>query len=579
MIVEGTVSGRSWRLRPADPARVARIAQHHGLPEILARVLAARGLDAPDVPAFLEPRLKNTLPDPSHLHDLDRVAARLADAVEAGERIGIVGDYDVDGATSTALAALWLEGFGIAPVIAIPDRLQEGYGASAAILDGLARAGCRLVLTLDNGTNAFAALVAAAARGQEVLVIDHHPADAELPPAFGIVNPNRPDQKSPLGNLAAVGVTFMVLAATARELRRRGARYTGPDLLSLLDLVALGTVCDVVPLDPINRAFVRQGLKVAARGERPGLAALAARAGLEAVRESWHLAYVLGPRLNAAGRLGEPMLATRLLLAREKEEAEALAARLEALNARRQEIERRLLVAAEAEIRPQLDADMPVLVAAGEAWHPGVLGIVASRLVERFERPAFVLSHAGGLARGSGRSMPGLHLGALVMEARRLGLVREGGGHAMAAGLTLETERIPAFAAFVRERAQAVAELRTPAPLDLDGALTVCGVTVELASALDRLAPFGPGNEAPRFCVTDARIIEVREVGQGHLACILAGSAGGRLRAVAFRARDGALAKALGRRGEPMRLAGRVKLEHYQGEQRVGFAIEDAALA
>ncbi|MCS6877517.1 MAG: single-stranded-DNA-specific exonuclease RecJ [Geminicoccaceae bacterium] len=578
MIVEGTVSGRCWRLRPADPARVARIAQHHGLPEILARVLAARGLDSSDVPGFLEPRLRDTLPDPSHLADLDRVAARLADAVEERERIGIVGDYDVDGATSTALVALWLNGFGIVPEIAIPDRLVEGYGASAAILERLARAGCRLVLTLDNGTNAFAALAAAAARGQEVLVIDHHPAQAELPPAYGIVNPNRPDQRSPLVHLAAVGVTFVVLAATARELRRRG-RDTGPDLLSLLDLVALGTVCDVVPLDGVNRAFVRQGLKVAARNERPGLAALAARAGLEAVRESWHLAYVLGPRLNAGGRLGEPMLATRLLLARESAEAEAFAARLEELNARRQEIERRLLAAAEAIVQPQLDADAPVLVAAGEAWHPGVLGIVASRLVERFERPAFVLSLGEGVARGSGRSVNGLDLGALVSEAKRLGLLREGGGHAMAAGLALDVERLEEFAAFARERAERVLVPDEPAPLDLDGALTVAGVTVELACALDRLAPYGPGNEEPRFCLTDARVVEAREVGRGHLACVVAGAAGGRLRGIAFRARERALSGALMRRGEPMRLAGRVKLERYQGEPRVGFEIEDAAAA
>lgn len=557
---------------------MARIAQHHGLPEILARVLAARGLDLSDVPGFLEPRLRDTLPDPSHLADLDRVAARLADAVEERERIGIVGDYDVDGATSTALVALWLNGFGIVPEIAIPDRLVEGYGASAAILERLARAGCRLVLTLDNGTNAFAALAAAAARGQEVLVIDHHPAQAELPPAYGIVNPNRPDQRSPLVHLAAVGVTFVVLAATARELRRRG-RDTGPDLLSLLDLVALGTVCDVVPLDGVNRAFVRQGLKVAARNERPGLAALAARAGLEAVRESWHLAYVLGPRLNAGGRLGEPMLATRLLLARESAEAEAFAARLEELNARRQEIERRLLAAAEAIVQPQLDADAPVLVAAGEAWHPGVLGIVASRLVERFERPAFVLSLGEGVARGSGRSVNGLDLGALVSEAKRLGLLREGGGHAMAAGLALDVERLEEFAAFARERAERVLVPDEPAPLDLDGALTVAGVTVELACALDRLAPYGPGNEEPRFCLTDARVVEAREVGRGHLACVVAGAAGGRLRGIAFRARERALSGALMRRGEPMRLAGRVKLERYQGEPRVGFEIEDAAAA
>ncbi|MCX8100483.1 MAG: single-stranded-DNA-specific exonuclease RecJ [Geminicoccaceae bacterium] len=579
MNVEGTVSGRSWRLRPADPARAIAIAQRHGLPEILGRVLAARGLEPAAVPSFLEPRLRDVLPDPSHLADLDRVAARLADAVEARERIGLVGDYDVDGATSTALAASWLRGFGIEPEIAIPDRLSEGYGASAAILDRLARAGCRLVMTLDNGTSAFEALAAAAARGQEVIVVDHHAAEARLPPAFGIVNPNRPDQESPLAHLAAVGVTFVVLAAAERELRRRAVVAPRSDLLAQLDLVALGTICDVVPLDGVNRAFVRQGLKVAARNARPGLAALAVAAGLEAVEQTWHLGFLLGPRLNAGGRLGEPLLATRLLLAEHPEEARLLAERLDRLNSQRQDIERRLLAAAEAAVQPQLDADEPILLAAGQGWHPGVLGIVASRLVDRYARPAFVLSLVDGVAKGSGRSVAGLDLGALVIAAKETGLLREGGGHPMAAGLTAEIGRLEAFKAFARERAQPVLGEAEVTPLELDGALAVAGVTTELAASLDRLSPFGPGNEEPRFCLTDARIVETREVGRGHVSCVIAGTAAGRIRGIAFRARDKALGGALARRGEPVRLAGRIKLERYRGEERVGFEIEDAAAA
>lgn len=577
MIVEGTVSGRSWRLRPADPARSTAIAQHHGLPEILARVLAGRGLEPADVPGFLEPRLKDALPDPSHLADLDRVADRLADAVLAGEPIGIVGDYDVDGATSTALAASWLRAVGIAPEIAIPDRLAEGYGASPAILRRLAEAGCRLVLTLDNGTTAFAALAFAAAQGQEVIVVDHHRAEDRLPEAFGIVNPNRPGQASPLAHLAAVGVTFVVLAATARELRRRGAGDRLPDLLSLLDLVALGTVCDVVPLDGVNRALVRQGLKVAARGARPGLAALARAAGLETVEQSWHLGFVLGPRLNAGGRLGDSLLATRLLLAEEPAEAAALAARLDALNGRRQALERSLTAAAEAAVQPQLDDDAPVLIAAGESWHPGVLGIVASRLVERYGRPAFVVSIADGVAKGSGRSVPGLDLGALVIAAKAQGILREGGGHAMAAGITAAPERLAELGAFAAEHARPVTAAGEAAPLELDGALQVAGVTAELAAALDRLAPFGPGNAEPRFCLTDARIVEAREVGRGHLSVVIAGTAAGRVRGIAFRAGERALGGALQRRGEPLRLAGRVKLERWRGQPRASFEIEDAA--
>lgn len=554
------------------------IAQRHGLPEILGRVLAGRGLEPADVPRFLEPRLKDALPDPSHLADLDRVAARLADAVCEGERIGIVGDYDVDGATSSALAASWLAAVGIVPEIVIPDRLAEGYGANSAILARLAEAGCRLVLTLDNGTSAFDALAFAAAQGQEVIVVDHHMAEQRLPPAYGIVNPNRPDQSSPLGHLAAVGVTFVVLAATARELRRRGFPRPLPDLLALLDLVALGTVCDVVPLDGVNRALVRQGLKVAARGARPGLAALARAAGVETIEQSWHLSFLLGPRLNAGGRLGEPMLATRLLLAQEEAEAAALAARLHELNNRRQVLERTIAAAAENAIQAQLDEDAPVLLAAGEAWHPGVLGIVASRLTERFGRPAFVVSLAGGTAKGSGRSLPGLDLGALVIAAKRAGILREGGGHAMAAGITADAERLPAFAAFAAERASNLAAAGTE-PLEIDGALAVAGVTAELAQALDRLAPFGPGNAEPRFCLTDARIVEAREVGRGHLACVIAGTACGRVRGIAFRAGQGALAGALTRRGEPLRLVGRIKLERWRGQTRASFEIEDAAPA
>jgi len=576
VIVEGTVSGRSWQLRPADPARSAAIAQRHGLPEILGRVLAGRGIEPGEVPNFLEPRLKDVLPDPSHLADLDRVAARLADAVVAGERIGIVGDYDVDGATSTALAASWLAALGIRAEIVVPDRLADGYGANPAILRRLADAGCRLVLTLDNGTSAFEALAFAAAQGLEVIVVDHHAAEQELPPAYGIVNPNRPDQSSPLGHLAAVGVTFVVLAAAARELRRRRFARPLPDLLSLLDLVALGTVCDVVPLDGVNRALVRQGLKVAARGTRPGLVALARAAGIETVEQSWHLSFLLGPRLNAGGRLGEPMLATRLLLATEPAEAAALASRLNELNGRRQTLERSLTAAAEAAVQPQLDRDAPILLAAGEAWHPGVLGIVASRLVERFGRPAFVVGIQDGVAKGSGRSVPGVDLGALVIAAKQAGLLREGGGHAMAAGITASVDRLAMFAAFAAERIGPIG-LDEPEPLELDGALAVAGVTPDLAQALDRLAPFGPGNAEPRFCLTDARIVELREVGRGHLACVIAGAAAGRIRGIAFRAGEGALAGALARRGEALRLAGRVKLERWRGEARVSFEIEDAA--
>ena len=555
------------------------LAQRQGVSEIVGRVLLARGFDNDTAPGFLEPRLRDLLPDPSHLLDLDLAVERLVRAVRAGERIGIIGDYDVDGATSTALMARWLRPLGIDATILIPDRLTEGYGASEEAFAKLAEAGCRLVLTLDNGTTAFSALAAARDLGQEVIVVDHHAVEQELPTALAVINPNRRDQESPLRHLAAVGVTFVLLVAANRELRRSGWTGPVPEIMELLDLVAFGTICDVVPLEGINRAFVRQGLKLAMRGGTQGLAALSVSAGIGRIEDSAQFGFVLGPRINAAGRLGQSLLGAELLTTDDPHRAETIAKQLEVLNTTRQAIEREVLALAMAAVQPQLEADAALLVAAGRGWHVGVLGIVASRLVERYGRPTFVIALDGEVGKGSGRSVPGLDLGALVIEARHAGHLTRSGGHAMAAGLTLDAAKLEEFQAFAtaRGRADLGASGEDRGPVLLDGAMSVAGLTVGLAADLQRLAPFGPGNSEPRFCLTDASLVNVREVGNGHVSCIVTGAGTGRAQAIAFRARDRALGRLLLESRGPVRLAGQVRLDRYRGEEKASFRIDDAA--
>ena len=577
-----SLSGRRWLWREADPARVLAIAQRHGLAEILARILAARGVDTEAVPAFLEPRLRDWLPDPSHLRDLDRAVERLARAVRNREPVGLIGDYDVDGATAAALLGRYLRGLGCPVEVRVPDRIRHGYGPHPDLLAELAAAGIRLVATLDCGTTAFAPLAAARELGLDVVVIDHHSAEPELPPAHAVVNPNRQDQESPLGPLAAVGVTFVLLVAFNRALREAGF-WRGreePDLLSLLDLVALGTVCDVVPLAGLNRAFVAQGLKVAGRTRLPGLRALAATAGIESIGASWHLGFALGPRLNAAGRIGRSDLAVRLLLAEEDGEAEALASALERLNRERQRLEREVLEAALRQVEPQLAEDRPLLLAHARGWHPGVVGIVAGRLLERFGRPVFVLGERDGILRGSARSVPGFDIGAAVILARRQGLLTAGGGHPLAAGATLAADRMPAFERFLLERAGAGFGARKPgpAPLRLDGTLAVSAVAPELAKSLARMAPYGPGNAEPRFCLTDAVPVEARPVGDSHVSCWLAGADGRRVRAIAFRALGTPVGERLLAGRTRLWVAGRLRHEVWQGRERASFEIEDLAL-
>jgi single-stranded-DNA-specific exonuclease len=581
--VERSISGRCWRWRDHDAALALAISQRIDLPEVIGRILAARGVLLDGVGAFIEPRLRDALPDPSHLHDLDRAVLRLAAAVEADEPIGLLGDYDVDGATSLAVLARYLLAVGGRVAVDVPDRLAEGYGPNPAALDRLAAQGCRLVVTLDSGTTAFAALAHAVAQGQEVIVVDHHAAEPHLPPALAVVNPNRCDQDSPATDLAAVGVAFLLVVALNRTLRARG-RFRArpePDVRRWLDLVALGTVCDVVPLKGLNRALVTQGLKVAARGANPGLAALAAAARLGAPTSAEHFGFVLGPRVNAGGRTGCSQLAVDLLLSEDPDEIALLVARMERLNQERRALEHQVLAAAERLVGPALAADAPLLCIAGEGWSPGVVGLVASRLVERHHRPAVVIGLAGGIGKGSGRSVAGFDLGAAVITARQEGLLLAGGGHPMAAGLTLQADRLDEVTRFLTARlACDLGPGLPPLPdLTLDGALQVKALSPALALRLGHLGPFGRGNPEPRFMLPDARSHQVRRIGESHLDCILQDAAGGRVRAVAFRAADRPLGAALlAAGGAPLHLAGTLKLDHWQGAARVTFRIEDAAL-
>jgi single-stranded-DNA-specific exonuclease len=574
ILIDRSLTGRRWRLAAERPALAAAISQRHDLPEIVGRVLAARGLTLESAPGFLEPRLRDWLPDPSHLLDLDRAVDRLAAAVETGEPVGLIGDYDVDGATATALVRRHLEALGVPVHVRIPDRLADGYGPNLGALEALAADGCRLVLCLDSGTTAFAPLAAARERGLEVIVIDHHSAEPDLPAAFAVINPNRLDQTSPLGHLAAVGVAFVLLVALNRALKAAGR--AAPDLLAALDLVALGTVCDVVPLLGLNRAFVVQGLKVARFGGNPGMLALAEVAGIEAITEARQLGFILGPRLNAGGRLGQSGLGADLLATADPQAAMAIARRLDALNAERQAMERAVLEAAMDAAEPQATAGAPVLLVAGEGWHAGVVGIVAARLVERFARPALVVGLEGGIGKGSGRSRPGYDLGAAVIAARQAGLLLAGGGHPMAAGLTVEAGRLAALHSFLCNRGTDAAFVPGEAELRLDGALSLGAVTLDLAAKLAQLGPYGAGHAEPRFVLDAPRIIQGRLVGRGHVSCLLAPAAGPAVRGIAFRAAERGLDRPL-LAGGPLRLAGRIRRDTWQGQERVNLEIEDAA--
>ncbi|MBI5163799.1 MAG: single-stranded-DNA-specific exonuclease RecJ [Magnetospirillum sp.] len=581
--VERSLGGRRWQRHDGDERLALTLSQRLGLPEVVGRVLANRGIGLDAAELFLAPTLKALLPDPFHLKDMDVAAGRLVAAVTNGERIGVFGDYDVDGATSSAVLKTFLEAVGAEVRVVIPDRIAEGYGPNAPALLRLHAEGCRVVVTVDCGTSAFAPLEAAAAAGLEVIVVDHHEAEARLPPALAVVNPNRLDEDSPHGHLAAVGVVFLLVVAVNRGLKQAGwfgGSRPAPDPMRWLDLVALGTVCDVVPLKGVNRALVAQGLKVMAGRGNVGLAALADVSGVRERPEAYHLGYVMGPRVNAGGRVGEAELGMRLLSCDDADRALAMAQRLDGYNKDRQEIEAAVLMEAIEQVESRPDDGLPLLIASGDGWHPGVIGIVAGRLKERYNRPACVVAFEGEVGKGSGRSVSGLDLGAAVIGARQEGILSAGGGHAMAAGFTVSRPRLPDFAAFVAARLQAQLAGELVPVMELDGAVDCGGCTVALIETLKMLGPFGSGNPEPRFAVTAARIVRVDVVGSGHVRCQLVGAGGQRLKAIAFRAADSELGHALlSSQGQSFHFAGTLKADTWQGATSVQLFIDDAAPA
>jgi single-stranded-DNA-specific exonuclease len=579
-----SLSGRRWVWREAEDRIGLGIAQRLGVPDIVGRLLAARGVGIEGAPNFLDPTLRALLPDPSLLIDMEVAAERLADAVRRGETVGVFGDYDVDGACAGALMAGLLRALGCAVIPYVPDRTTEGYGPNAPALLALVGRGASLIICVDCGTAAAAALAAVAAMA-EVIVLDHHKAEGPPPPILATVNPNRLDDRSGLTLLCATAVTFLTAVATVRVLRRSGffAQRPEPDLIGMLDLVALATVCDVMPLTGVNRALVCQGLKVLGRRDRIGLAALLDVVQTRDKPSAFTLGYVLGPRINATGRISQADLGLRLLLTDDPQEAATLAATLDAVNRQRQEVEASMLDAAMEAADRQSGQGHATLLVRGDGWHPGVVGIVAGRIKERFNRPACVAGIGGGVAKGSGRSVPGLDLGATVLAARQMGILTTGGGHPMAAGFSLPPDRLDAFHEFLDARLAAAAALPSAVDLAIEGTLMVPGATADLAREVARLAPFGAGNEEPLFVLHRARVVRADRVGRegGSIRAFVEGEGGGRrLKAMLFRAREGALASALlARDAVPLHLAGHLRAEEWNGAVNAGFIITDAALA
>ncbi|MDP2732265.1 MAG: single-stranded-DNA-specific exonuclease RecJ [Hoeflea sp.] len=585
--VEQSLTGQKWipRLDLAGENKAISIAQTTGLPDVIARVLAGRDVAMGDAVAFLDPTIKSLMPDPSSLTDCDAAGQRIVDAISRGERVAIFGDYDVDGATSSALMQRFLRHFGVVSEIYIPDRIFEGYGPNPTAIGELIDRGAGLIITVDCGSTSHDSLEEAARRGIDVVVIDHHQLASELPVALALVNPNREDDLSGLGHLCACGVVFMVLVGTLRLLRQKGDDRAGTfDLLGCLDLVALGTVCDVVPLKGLNRAFVVKGLLAARAMNNVGLAALSQRAGVNGPITPYHLGYLIGPRINAGGRIGDAALGSRLLTLEDPVEAEAVAERLEVLNRERQAIEAAMLEEADAEAAVEMaSGEGPaIIVTERKGWHPGVVGLLASRLKERYRRPAFAIAFDGnGKGTGSGRSVPGLDIGRLVRKAVETGLLIKGGGHAMAAGLTVEQHRLGELRAFFEDNAaDIVAGLTASHRLKIDGAISASGATLDLVDMIERAGPYGAGHPQPVFAVPAHTLSDARIVGQNHIRITLSGADGGRLNGIAFRAADTEMGAALlGGRGMLFHIAGTISADHWQGVRRVQIRVIDAAPA
>lgn len=578
-LLEGiSATGRRWQLAKPDARAMAALVHEAGLEPPLAQLLAARGIGAEQTQTFLNPTLRGGLPDPSGLRDMDKAVKRLCDAIAKKEKIVIFGDYDVDGATSSALLKRFIRMCGHDADIYIPDRILEGYGPNTAALLKLREEGAQLLITVDCGTVSFEPLLAAKQAGLDLIVVDHHLAVEALPEAIAVINPNRLDDSFEEKQLCAAGVSFLLAVATNRELRARNFyKHNEPDLLSLLDLVALGTVCDVMPLKGLNRIYVSQGLKVMARRQNLGLSTLMDMAKVDGMPSAYTLGFILGPRINAGGRIGQSHLGATLLSTENAFEALSIAEQLEKLNAERRAIETTVLE--EAMAQAELQGNAPMLMVANENWHPGVIGIVAGRLKEKFNRPAAVIAFENGIGKASARSVSGVDLGGAITAARMEGLLVAGGGHAMAAGFTVEEPKLSALSDYLWKRLEkSVAEASAERVLKLDVSIGLGGATPGLIALFEQAGPYGPGYPEPMFLLPNVRIAEAKPVGQGgHISCRITASglgASGWLKAIAFRATDSGLDKLL-KPGAELHLAGKLKANVWQGRTSAEFIIED----
>ena len=586
--VARSVTGKIWRdrLDARGTARALAIAQRFQLPEMLARLLAGRNVEIDAVEDFLDPTIRKLMPDPFTVTQMEAAAKRIADAAARGEKVAIFGDYDVDGATSAALLAWHLRHCGLDPLIHIPDRIFEGYGPNTEAVRALAGKGATLLVTVDCGTTSFEPLIEARKLGMSVVVIDHHQCGDELPEVDALVNPNRPDDLSGLGHLAAVGLVLVTLVAVNRELRARGfwsPEMPEPDLLGMLHHVALGTVADVAPLIGLNRAFVAKGLIAMRRRDHVGHTALMDIARLNGPPEAWHLGFMLGPRINAGGRIGRADLGVRLLLEGDISEAARIAAELDRLNTERRVIEQAAEAQAEAEALAALGLEDKgaVIVTASEGWHPGIVGLVASRLKDKFSRPTFAVAlEPGGIGTGSGRSIGGVDLGKAVRQAVHDGLLIKGGGHAMAAGVTLRKEKLGEFRAYMENAlAHDVAQSRHVNEVFIDGAVSARGITTELAATLNRAGPFGSGNPEPVLALPSHQLVYADEVGQAHLRLRFKSGDGSIVNGVAFRSIGQKLGNALAaNRGQVLHVAGSLAVDRWQGTERVQLRVLDVAV-
>ncbi len=574
--VEASLNGRAWVGPDADVTRLAEaLVQQTSLPAAVCQILARMGVSASGAEAYLAPTLRDLMPDPRSLRDMEKAAARILRAVSDRQKIAVFADYDVDGGASAALLLTWLRNLGGTATLYVPDRIDEGYGPNDAAMAQLA-ARHDLIVCVDCGTLSHGPI--AAAVGADVVVLDHHLGVEDLPPAYAVVNPNRQDEDGTLAHLCAAAVVFLVLVEAGRQLRESSA--AGPDLMNLLDLVGLATVADVAPLIGVNRAFVRQGLKVMARRDRVGLVALSDLAGMDTAPTPYHLGYLLGPRINAGGRIGQADLGARLLATQDPHEADALAQRLNDLNAERREIEAKVRAEALAQCEER-GAEGPLAWAVGQGWHPGVVGIVAARLKEATHRPSVVIGVEDGIGKGSGRSVSGIDLGAPIQRLAAEGLLIKGGGHKMAAGLTVAEDKIlPAMTRLGELLAKQGADALGPSDLRLDGVLMPDAATIDLVEQIEAAGPFGAGAPAPRYAFAGMRILNARRVGETHLKISFGAPSGARLDGIAFGAFDGAMGPRLSAHGgAPFHLAGRLEINSFRGRQSVQLRLEDASPA